>query len=46
MNGQGAAIPIASTRTVVLTRETIRPSDLADRQLLQRLIEEEESGSR
>jgi hypothetical protein len=43
---QGVAIPIASKRTLIRTKETIRPSDLADRQFLQRLLEEEESGGR
>jgi len=41
---EGVAIPIASKRTLIRTKETIRPSDLADRQFLQRLLEEEESG--
>ena len=42
----GVAIPVASKRTLIRTKETIRPSDLADRQFLQQLIEEEESGRR
>lgn len=43
---EGVAIPVASKRTLIRTKETVRPSDLADRQFLQRLLEEEESGGR
>jgi hypothetical protein len=43
---EGVSIPIASKRTLLRTKETVRPSDLADRQFLQGLIEEEESGGR
>jgi hypothetical protein len=42
----GVAIPIASKRSLIRTKETIRPSDLADRRFLEQLIEEEESGGR
>jgi hypothetical protein len=38
----GVKIPIASKRTLVRTKETIRPSDAADRQFLLALIEAEE----
>jgi predicted nucleotidyltransferase len=42
----GVLIPLASKRALIKTKETIRPSDLADRQFLQTLIEEEEAGGR
>jgi hypothetical protein len=38
----GVRIPVASKRTLVRTKDTIRPSDLADRQFLLALIEAEE----
>jgi hypothetical protein len=42
MEVDGVAIPTASKRTLIRTKETVRPSDLADRQFLQRLIDAEE----
>lgn len=39
---EGVTIPVASKRTLIRTKDTIRPTDLADRQLLQSLIDEEE----
>ena len=36
------AIPVASPRTLVRTKNTLRPSDAADRQFLQVLIDESE----
>lgn len=36
------SIPVASKRTLIATKQTIRPSDLLDRQFLASLIEEEE----
>jgi predicted nucleotidyltransferase len=41
---EGVAIRIASKRTLIRTKETVRPSDLADRHFLQRLIDEEHRG--
>ena len=38
---EGVQIPVASKRTLIRTKETVRPSDLADRQFLQALIDEE-----
>ncbi|MBI2217591.1 MAG: nucleotidyltransferase [Candidatus Rokubacteria bacterium] len=38
----GVLIPVASKRALIRTKETVRPSDLADRQFLQSLIDEEE----
>jgi hypothetical protein len=40
---EGVAIPIASKPTLIRTKQTVRPSDLADRQFLQRLIDEDSS---
>ena len=36
----GVPIPVASPRTLLRTKNTIRPSDAADRQFLQALIDE------
>jgi len=44
MEVDGVAIPTASKQTLIRTKETVRPSDLADRQFLQRLIDEEQRG--
>ena len=41
MEVDGVPIPVASKRTLIRTKETVRPSDLADRQFLQSLIDEE-----
>jgi len=41
---QGVPIPIASKPTQIRTKQTVRPSDAADRQFLQRLIDEEAAG--
>jgi hypothetical protein len=38
----GVEIPVASKRTLIRTKDTMRPSDMADRQFLQALIEAEE----
>jgi hypothetical protein len=38
----GVEIPVASKRTLIRTKDTMRPSDVADRQFLQALIEAEE----
>ncbi|HXV64233.1 MAG TPA: nucleotidyltransferase [Vicinamibacteria bacterium] len=38
----GVTIPIASKRTLIRTKDTIRPSDAADKQFLQELIDAEE----
>lgn len=38
-------IPIASKRTLIRTKDTVRPSDAADREFLQALLEAEEEGS-
>jgi hypothetical protein len=35
-------IPLASKRTLVRTKDTVRPTDAADREFLQALIEAEE----
>ena len=43
---EGVLIPVASKRTLIRTKETARPSDLADRQFLQALIDEEARPSR
>lgn len=37
----GVSIPTASLRTLIRTKETYRPSDMADRQYLQALLEAE-----
>lgn len=39
----GVAIPIASKRTLIRTKDTVRPSDRADRQFLEALLRAEES---
>jgi len=39
----GVPVPVASARTLVRTKNTVRPSDAADRQFLQALIDEEAS---
>lgn len=44
MEVDGVLIPVASKRTLIRTKETVRPSDLADRQFLQSLIDEERPG--
>ncbi len=38
----GVPIPVASARTLIRTKNTVRPSDAADRQFLQVLIDEAE----
>jgi hypothetical protein len=38
---EGVEVPVASKRTLIRTKETIRPSDLADRQYLQTRLDEE-----
>lgn len=38
----GVRVPVASKRTLLRTKDTIRPSDLADKQFLLALIEAEE----
>jgi len=39
-------IPVASPRTLLRTKDTMRPADAADRQFLQALIDESEHGPR
>ncbi len=39
---EGVAMPLASPRTLIRTKDTVRPSDAADRQFLQALIDERE----
>lgn len=41
---QGVPVPIASKRTLIRTKDTVRPSDRADRQFLQALLEAEGEG--
>jgi hypothetical protein len=36
----GVPVPVASPRTLIRTKDTARPSDAADRQFLQVLIDE------
>lgn len=38
---EGVDVPVASKRTLIRTKETVRPSDLADRQYLQTRLDEE-----
>jgi hypothetical protein len=38
---EGVAVPVASKRTLIKTKDTIRPSDRADREFLQRRLDEE-----
>ena len=42
----GVSIPLAGKRTLIRTKDTIRPSDAADKQFLQALIDAEERESR
>jgi hypothetical protein len=39
----GVRIPLASKKTLILTKNTVRPSDAADTQFLQALIDTEEA---
>lgn len=39
----GVAIPVASKRTLIRTKDTVRPSDHADRQFLEALLRSEET---
>ncbi len=41
---QGVPVPIASKRTLIRTKDTVRPSDRADRQFLQAMLEAEGEG--
>jgi hypothetical protein len=41
----GVPIPVASPRTLLRTKNTLRPADAADRQFLQALVDEAERGS-
>lgn len=41
---QGVPVPIASKRTLIRTKDTVRPSDLADRQFLQAMLDAEGGG--
>ena len=41
MTVDGVMIPVASKRALIRTKDTARPSDMADRQFLQALIDEE-----
>jgi hypothetical protein len=41
---QGVQIPLVSKRTLIRTKDTVRPSDRADRQFLEALIRSEGSG--
>lgn len=40
----GVPIPVASKRTLIRTKDTVRPSDHADRQFLEALLRSEETG--
>jgi hypothetical protein len=42
---RGVAIPIASKRTLIRTKNTVRPSDAADTEFLRALVEAEEKDS-
>ncbi|MGH7318515.1 MAG: nucleotidyl transferase AbiEii/AbiGii toxin family protein [Candidatus Rokuibacteriota bacterium] len=39
---EGVSVPVASKKTLIRTKQTARPSDLADRRFLESLIAEEE----
>jgi hypothetical protein len=39
---QGVPVPVASLSTLMRTKETLRPSDAADRGFLQELLEKEQ----
>ena len=43
---EGVAIPLASKRMLIRTKQTIRPSDQLDCQFLESLLEEEERADR
>lgn len=38
---EGVPVPLASKRTLIRTKQTVRPSDLADRRFLEALLEAE-----
>ncbi len=40
----GVLVPIASKRTLIKTKDTVRPSDRADRQFLQAMLDAEGAG--
>ena len=40
----GVPIPLASKKTLILTKRTTRPMDQADRNFLQILLDEEDAG--
>lgn len=42
---QGVPVPVASLLTLMRTKETLRPSDAADRGFLQELLEKEQKGN-
>jgi Nucleotidyl transferase of unknown function (DUF2204) len=42
---QGVDVPIASKRTLIRMKNTVRPSDRADREYLQARLDEEDRGS-
>lgn len=44
LNFGSVTIPVASPETLIRTKNTIRPSDAADRQFLQVLIDERDRG--
>ena len=41
---EGVSVPTASVRTLIRTKDTFRPSDIADRQYLHALLEAEHDG--
>jgi len=41
---QGVGIPLVSKRTLIRTKDTVRPSDRADRQFLEALLRSSEEG--
>lgn len=41
---EGVPVPVASKKTLIRTKETVRPSDQIDREFLASLLREEESG--
>lgn len=43
---QGVPVPVASVATLMRTKETLRPSDAADRGFLQELLEKNQKGRR
>jgi hypothetical protein len=42
MEIDGVTVPVASVRTLIRTKDTVRPSDALDRRFLEGLLREEE----